>query len=163
MHPFWGFSSGSTIKNLPVMQEPRRLGFDPWVGKIPRKGAWQSTPVFLPGESPWTEEPGCLQSMGSQKSWTRLKRLCTGTCPFFIVMVIEELTLSRYLKEEEGVNPLDIQEKNVPPGGGNGKSKYLVSCVHLTCPKNKTLVLECRVVQGIWARVFSHSSYSFEN
>ena len=67
MHPFWGFSSGSTIKNLPVMQEPRRLGFDPWVGKIPRKGAWQSTPVFLPGESPWTEEPGCLQTMGSQK------------------------------------------------------------------------------------------------
>ena len=23
-------------------------------------------PVFLPGESPWTEEPGGLQSMGSQ-------------------------------------------------------------------------------------------------
>ena len=28
--------------------------------------AWQPTPVFLPGESPWTEEPGGLQSMGSQ-------------------------------------------------------------------------------------------------
>ena len=24
------------------------------------------TPVFLPGESPWTEEPGGLQSIGSQ-------------------------------------------------------------------------------------------------
>jgi len=24
-------------------------------------------PVFLPGESPWTEEPGRLQSMGSQR------------------------------------------------------------------------------------------------
>ena len=24
-----------------------------------------TTPVFLPGESPWTEEPGWLQSMGS--------------------------------------------------------------------------------------------------
>ena len=24
------------------------------------------TPVFLPGESPWTEEPGGLQSTGSQ-------------------------------------------------------------------------------------------------
>ena len=23
--------------------------------------AWQRTPVFLPGESPWTEEPGGLQ------------------------------------------------------------------------------------------------------
>ena len=28
--------------------------------------ALQSIPVFLPGESPWTEEPGGLQSMGSQ-------------------------------------------------------------------------------------------------
>ena len=26
-----------------------------------------ATPVFLPGESPWTEEPGGLQSMGSQR------------------------------------------------------------------------------------------------
>ena len=24
---------------------------------------------ILPWEVPWTEEPGCLQSMGSQKSW----------------------------------------------------------------------------------------------
>ena len=29
----------------------RRPGFDPWVGKIPRRRAWQPTPVFLPGES----------------------------------------------------------------------------------------------------------------
>jgi len=28
---------------------------------------WQPTPVFLPGESPWKEEPGGLQSMGSQR------------------------------------------------------------------------------------------------
>ena len=33
----------------------------------PLEEAWQSTPVFLPGESPWTEEPGGLQSMGSQR------------------------------------------------------------------------------------------------
>ena len=28
----------------------RRPGFDPWVGKIPWRRAWQRTPVFLPGE-----------------------------------------------------------------------------------------------------------------
>ena len=33
----------------------------------PQRRAWQPTPVFLPGESPWTEEPGELQSMGSQR------------------------------------------------------------------------------------------------
>ena len=29
---------------------------------------WQPTPLFLPGESPWTEKPGGLQSIGSQES-----------------------------------------------------------------------------------------------
>ena len=29
----------------------KRLRFDPWVWKIPRRRAWQPTPVFLPGES----------------------------------------------------------------------------------------------------------------
>ena len=33
-------------------------------GKIPWRTKWQPTPV-LPGESPWTEEPGRLQSIGS--------------------------------------------------------------------------------------------------
>ena len=28
---------------------------------------WQPTPVLLPGESPWTEEPGGLQSLGLQR------------------------------------------------------------------------------------------------
>ena len=28
----------------------KRLRFYPWVGKIPWRRAWQSTPVFLPGE-----------------------------------------------------------------------------------------------------------------
>ena len=37
------------------------LGF----GRSPGGGAWQPPPVFLPGKSPWMEEPGGLQSMGS--------------------------------------------------------------------------------------------------
>ena len=28
---------------------------------------WQPTPVFLPGRILWTEEPGGLQFMGSQR------------------------------------------------------------------------------------------------
>ena len=38
----------------------RSCRLDPWVGKIPWRKAWQPIPVFLPGESPWTEEPGGL-------------------------------------------------------------------------------------------------------
>ena len=37
------------------------------VGKVPWRREWQPTPVFLPGESPWTEQPGELQSMGCKK------------------------------------------------------------------------------------------------
>ena len=62
----WASLVAQLVKNPPVLQE-RRRGFDPWVGKIPWRRAWQFTPVFLPAESPWTEEPGRLQSMGSQK------------------------------------------------------------------------------------------------
>ena len=40
---------------------------DPWVRKIPWRRKWQPTSVLLPGESPWTEEPGGLQPMGSQR------------------------------------------------------------------------------------------------
>ena len=48
----------------------RRPGLDPWIGKIPWRRAWQPTPVFLPGESPWTEEPGGLHPPGRKESDT---------------------------------------------------------------------------------------------
>ena len=36
---------------LRICLQCRRCRFNPWVRKIPWKRAWQSTPVFLPGES----------------------------------------------------------------------------------------------------------------
>ena len=44
-----------------------RWRFDPWVGKIPWRRKWEPNPVFLPGKIAWLEEPGRLQSMGSQR------------------------------------------------------------------------------------------------
>ena len=49
------------VKNLPAMQET-------WVRKIPWRRTWLPTPVFLPGEPPWTEETGGLQSIGHKES-----------------------------------------------------------------------------------------------
>ena len=62
-----GFPGGSVSKE-PTCQCKRhkRRGFDPWVGKIPWRRAWQPTPVFLPGESPWTEKRGGLRAMELQ-------------------------------------------------------------------------------------------------
>ena len=48
----------------------KRRGFIPWVGKIPWRKAWQPSPAFLPGESPWTEEPGRLQSIVAEPTET---------------------------------------------------------------------------------------------
>ena len=61
---FPGTLVAQMVKNLPAMWETQvpSLGReDPW------RREWQPTPVFLPGEFPWTEEPGRLQSMGSQR------------------------------------------------------------------------------------------------
>ena len=47
-----GLPGGASDKE-PTCQCRRRQRhkFDPWVRKIPRRRAWQPTPVFLPGES----------------------------------------------------------------------------------------------------------------
>ena len=60
----WASPVAQMVKNLPAMWETWGQSL---VGKIPWRRAWQPPPVFLPGESPWTEEPGDLQPMGSQR------------------------------------------------------------------------------------------------
>ena len=59
----------------PVVKNPlanagdvRDIGSVPGLGRFPWRRKWQPTPVFLPGKSNGPEEPGRLQSMGSQKS-----------------------------------------------------------------------------------------------
>ena len=40
------------VKNLlPTLEDVKRCGLDPWVGKLPWRRKWHPTPVFLPGES----------------------------------------------------------------------------------------------------------------
>ena len=58
-----GFPGGSHSKESTC--NAGDLSQNPGLGISP--GAWQPTPVFLPGESPRTEEPGGLQSMGLRR------------------------------------------------------------------------------------------------
>ena len=51
-----GFPAGSCMKNLPAMRETW-IQSSGWEDPL-KEGEWPPTPVFLPGESPWTEEPG---------------------------------------------------------------------------------------------------------
>ena len=67
------FPSGSVGKRICLLcRKHRRYWFDPWVGKIPWRRAWQLSPVFLPGES---HARGAWQPLvhGVRKSQTRLK------------------------------------------------------------------------------------------
>ena len=60
-------SESSAKPGQRICLQCRKPGFDPWVRKILWRREWQPTPVFLPGEISWTEEPGELQSVGSQR------------------------------------------------------------------------------------------------
>ena len=61
----WGFPGGSDGKES--VCQCKRPGFDPWVGKIPWRRAWQPTPVFLPGESHGQRSLVSYSPWGSRK------------------------------------------------------------------------------------------------
>ena len=65
-HQWRGFPGGDSGKE-PTCQCRRCkiCGFNPWVGKIPWRRAWQPTPVFLPGESHGQ------QSLAGSSPWGR--------------------------------------------------------------------------------------------
>ena len=56
------------VKNLPANAgDERDHGFNSWLGRSPGGESMAVHSSILPRESPWTEEPGGLQSMGSQR------------------------------------------------------------------------------------------------
>ena len=48
-----------------------RLGFCPWVGKIPWRRAWRPTPVFLPGESHGQSSLEDYSPWGHKGTWLK--------------------------------------------------------------------------------------------
>ena len=71
-----------------------RPGFDPQAGKIPWRRAWQPTPIFLPGEAPWTGSPvgyspwGCRVDTTEQLSTTQYYYVVTSRWSFLQTNVI---------------------------------------------------------------------------
>ena len=57
------------VKNLPVKQE-MQVPSRGWEDLLEKEMATHTS--ILACEMPWTEDPGRLRSMGSQKSWTPL-------------------------------------------------------------------------------------------
>ena len=55
------------VKSLPAVQETR---FDPWVGKIPWRKNWQTTPVFSSGKSDgWRSLAGYRHMLDTNYLW----------------------------------------------------------------------------------------------
>ena len=69
--PGGGFPGGVSDKE-PAYQcrWHKKLGFNPWVGKIPWRRAWQPTPVFLSGESHGQRSLAGYGSQGCKESDT---------------------------------------------------------------------------------------------
>ena len=111
------------VKNLPAMRETQVRSLVVWEDPWRRK--WQPTPVLLPAESPWTVEPGGLQSLGSQKSQTPLKTgLVSPMCPWiserplqpssFWHLAVQEHALGWCL--HRGLKPLGEPLSSLPRG-----------------------------------------------
>ena len=64
---FGGFPGGSDGKESACNAGNPESTRKSWSRKSAGGRAWQSTPIFLPEEFPWTEKPGGPQSMGLQK------------------------------------------------------------------------------------------------
>ena len=56
------------VKNPPAKKRCKRHGFYPWVGKIPLVENKVNHSSILAFRTPWTEKPGRIQPMVSQRA-----------------------------------------------------------------------------------------------
>ena len=67
LYLLWDFPGGSAVKNPPAMQEPQEIQVQSLGQKNPLEKDMATHSSILAWRIPWTEEPGGLQSMGSQR------------------------------------------------------------------------------------------------
>ena len=83
----WCFAS-MVAQVVKICLQCRRPRFNPWIGKSPWRRELQPTPVFLPGEFPWTEEPEGFQRL--RHNWaTNLTNLLFVTFFFFFLVFLQ--------------------------------------------------------------------------
>ena len=62
-----GFPGSPVVKNLPEIQEPQKMQIQSLGWEDPLEECIATHSSILAWRVPWTEEPGGLQSMGSQE------------------------------------------------------------------------------------------------
>ena len=63
----WGFPGDSAVKNLPVMQKMQETQVQSLDGEDPLKKGMATLSSIFAWRILWTEDPGRLQSIGSQR------------------------------------------------------------------------------------------------
>ena len=107
------------VKNPPAMLETKVQSLD-WEDPL----KWQPTPVFLPGESTWSQEPGGPQSTGSQRVrhdevTNTFTFLLAHFCSFILYWRIASGSVSKGSACNSGDLSL-IPELGRSPGGDHG-------------------------------------------
>ena len=84
MSQYW--QGRAVVRKLVAMRRcSRSRGSDLWIGKIPWSRKCKLTPVLFAWKIPWIEEPGGLQSIGSQSQTRLLEQTCRRVCKDIII------------------------------------------------------------------------------
>ena len=123
LHTTRGFPGGAGGKEPACQCRSRRRRFNPWVRRISWRiswrRAWPLTPVLWPGESPWTEEPGGLQAMGSH-SQTWLTAPFRQTCVWGTLGSLQLVTGTAAQGSDLFFSFLQVYKSF--PGGSDGRA-----------------------------------------
>ena len=87
------FPGGSEVKSICL--QCGRPGFNPWVGKISWRRKWQSTPVFLPGESHGRRSLVGYSPRARKESDTT-ERLCFACCCLYGIVGLNTCINANY-------------------------------------------------------------------
>ena len=121
------FPGGSNGKESTYNAGPE---FDPWVGKIPWRKAWQPTPLFLLEESPWREEFAVGATVyGLQRvehNWDHTQHIYTEIGASQVTLVVKNLS----------VNVGDIRETGLIPGTGRSPGIGHDNPLQYSCQEN---------------------------
>ena len=120
---YQGFPGGSSGKE-PACQ----CRFNPWVGKILLRRAWQSTPVFLPGESQGQRSLAGCSPWGRTESDTTEATWHTQPLPNLnYTSAFSDINIVSLKMETRVTGPFHFKKGRSPEGGNGNPLQY--SCL----------------------------------
>ena len=93
------------VKHPPVVQETRETRIPP-LGREDPLEEEMAIPVFLAGKIPWTEEPGGLWSIGSQRVEEHIQVIITLSGMCSELRCVYHLQYDACMKRQQGSSPV---------------------------------------------------------